>query len=68
MRLSQPRLQPLSDGDLDEDASDFLKQVERDGRVLNIYRTLAAHPKLLGPSFGTHVLYQNSLPARERNC
>ena len=68
MRLSQPRLQPLSDGDLGEDASDFLKQVERDGRVLNIYRTLAAHPKLLKrwAVFGTHVLYQNSLPARER--
>jgi alkylhydroperoxidase family enzyme len=68
MRLTQPRLNPLSDGDLDDDAREFLKQVERDGRVLNIYRTLAAHPKLLKrwAVFGTHVLYQNSLPARER--
>jgi len=40
----------------------------RDGRVLNIYRTLAAHPKLLKRwgVFGTHVLYKNTIPARER--
>ena len=68
MRLTEPRLPPLSDADLDEEAGEFLKQVERDGRVLNIYRTLAAHPKLLKRwgVFGTHILYRNSLPARDR--
>ena len=68
MRLSQPRVPPLSDADLDDEAREFLQQVARDGRVLNIYRTLAAHPKLLKrwAVFGTHVLYKNTLPARER--
>ena len=35
---------------------------------MNIYRTLAAHPKLLKrwAVFGTHVLYKSTLPARER--
>jgi alkylhydroperoxidase family enzyme len=68
MRLSQPRFPPLADADLDEEGREFLKQVERDGRILNIYRTLAAHPKLLKRwgVFGTHILYRNTLPARER--
>jgi alkylhydroperoxidase family enzyme len=36
--------------------------------VLNIYRTLVAHPKLLKRwgVFGTHVLYKSTLPPRER--
>jgi alkylhydroperoxidase family enzyme len=68
MRLKEPRFPPLSDADLDDEAREFLRQVEREGRVLNIYRTLAAHPKLLRRwgVFGTHVLYRNTLPPRER--
>jgi len=68
MRLSQPRISPLGDEDLEEGAREFLQQVARDGQVLNIYRTLAAHPKLLKrwAVFGTHVLYKNTLPQRER--
>ena len=58
----------MSDAELDDDAREYLQQVGREGRVLNIYRTLAAHPKLLKrwAVFGTHVLYKNTLPARER--
>ncbi len=68
MRLSQPRVPPLADADLDEEGREFMQAVGREGRVLNIYRTLAAHPKLLKRwgVFGTHVLYKNTLPARER--
>jgi len=68
MRLSEPRVPPIADEDLDEEGRDFLRQVSREGRVLNIYRTLAAHPKLLKRwgVFGTHVLYKSTLPARER--
>jgi alkylhydroperoxidase family enzyme len=68
MRLSQPRVPPLGDSELDEEGREFLQQVGREGRVLNIYRTLAAHPKLLKRwgVFGTHVLYRSTLPARER--
>jgi 4-carboxymuconolactone decarboxylase len=69
MPLSKPRVPPVRDEDLDEEGREFLQTVARgDGRVLNIYRTLAAHPKLLKRwgVFGTHVLYKSTLPARER--
>jgi alkylhydroperoxidase family enzyme len=68
MRLSQPRVLPAADDELDADAREFVHQASRDGRVLNIYRTLARHPKLLKRwgVFGTHILYKNSLPPRER--
>ena len=68
MRLSKPRVPPVPDGDLDDEGREFLQQVSREGRVLNIYRTLAAHPKLLKRwgVFGTHVLYKSTLPPRER--
>lgn len=68
MRLKVPRFPPLPDDQLDDEAREFLAQVERDGRVLNIYRTLAVHPKLLKRwgVFGTHILYRNTLPPRER--
>ena len=66
MRLSEPRVPPITDEDLDEEGREFLRQVSSEGRVLNIYRTLAAHPKLLKRwgVFGTHVLYKSTLPAR----
>jgi 4-carboxymuconolactone decarboxylase len=68
MRLSEPRVPPIADEDLDEEGREFVRQVSREGRVLNIYRTLAAHPKLLKRwgVFGTHVLYKSTLPPRER--
>jgi 4-carboxymuconolactone decarboxylase len=68
MRLSKPRVAPVRDEDLDEEGREFLQTVAREGRVLNIYRTLVAHPKLLKRwgVFGTHVLYKSTLSARER--
>src|SRR6266542_3453285 len=68
MRLSKPRVAPVRDEDLDEEGREFMQTVSREGRVLNIYRTLVAHPKLLKRwgVFGTHVLYKSTLPARER--
>jgi alkylhydroperoxidase family enzyme len=68
MRLSKPRVAPIRDEELDDEGREFLQTVSRDGRVLNIYRTLVAHPKLLKRwgVFGTHVLYKSTLPARER--
>ncbi len=64
MRLDQPRLAPLSDDRIDEE----LRKRFMPGRTLNIFGTLAHHPKLLRDwlRFGTHVLADNTLPARER--
>jgi alkylhydroperoxidase family enzyme len=68
MRLREPRIAPLDDDELDEEAREFVRLASRGGPGLNIYRTLAAHPKLLKRwgVFGTHILYKNSLPERER--
>ena len=68
MRISEPRVTPLPESEWDDDAEEFLRRVERDGRILNIYTTLARHPKLLKRwgVFGTHVLYKSTLPARDR--
>ena len=68
MRLSQPRVSPLPEGEWGEDAQEILRRLETDQRVLNIYRTLANHPKLLKrwSVFGTHVLFKNTLQPRDR--
>ena len=70
-RLDSPRLAPLSDDEMDADTRALLgagaSGVGR-GRVLNIFRTLARHPKLLKRwlVFGNHVLAKSSLGPRER--
>lgn len=68
MRLSEPRVKPLTPPEWDDDTREVMSRVEQDGRALNIYRTLAHHPKLLKrwSVFGGHVLYRSTLPARER--
>lgn len=70
-RLATPRIAPRTDDEMDEDTRRLLGVTKGGvgaGRVLNIFRTLAAHPKLLERwlVFGTHVLLKSSLPARER--
>lgn len=68
MKSSEPRLKPLADDQLDDDARRVLERAKMQGRVLNIFRTLAHHPKLLERwmVFGTHVLNKSTLPPRER--
>ena len=64
MRLEKPRVDPLSDDQLDPEIRERLG----DGPALNIFRTLANHPKLLKRwlVFGSHILGKNSLEPRER--
>lgn len=69
MRLDQPRIGPTVESDWDADSRPLLEAIERNnGRALNIFRTLAHHPKLLKrwTVFGNHVLSGSTLPARER--
>jgi alkylhydroperoxidase family enzyme len=68
MRLSEPRVPPLDPSEWDEEIAALRSQLESTDRVLNIYKTLAQHPKLLKRwgVFGTHVLFKSTLPARER--
>jgi 4-carboxymuconolactone decarboxylase len=68
MRLSEPRVPPLSDADAEGDAKELLEGAAARGRVLNITRTLAQYPALSRSwgRFGRHVIAETSLPPRER--
>ncbi len=61
MRLDTPRLAPLAPDQIDP-------ELRLGDTPLNIFRTLAHHPKLLKRwlVFGTHLLAKSTLPPRER--
>ena len=54
VRLEKPRVAPLTDAQLEPE----LRERLGDGPLLNIFRTLANHPKLMKRwlVFGNHVL------------
>lgn len=70
MRLTEPRVSPLAESDWDEENRPLRDALARtpDGRILNIFATLAHHPKLLKrwTVFGNHVLSKSTLAFRER--
>ena len=68
MRLKQPRVPPLPKDEWDEEAREVLGAALRGMGPLNIFSTLARHPKLLKRwlVFGNHVLAKSTLPPRER--
>ena len=70
MRLSKPRLQPLSREDWSPETQEVMARFDRPGSpaAANIFQTLAHHPELLKrwTVFGNHVLFKSSLPPRER--
>jgi 4-carboxymuconolactone decarboxylase len=61
MRLDTPRLAPLAPDEIDS-------ELQLGDTPLNIFRTLAHHPKLLKRwlVFGNHLLAKSTLPPRER--
>ena len=68
MRLSKPRIAPLSDAELTPEQAEALEAF-RPGGVLNIFRTLARAPKALKRfnEWGGYVLSRrNDLTARDR--
>ena len=68
MHLKQPRLEPLREEQWDEETRELLERFRMEGRVFNIFRTLAVHPKLLERwlVFANHILRKSTLPPRER--
>ena len=64
MRLEKPRVDPLDLADFDPEVREMFGK----GPVLNIFRTLANHPKLMKRwlVFGNHVLAKSTLGPRER--
>jgi len=70
MRLNKPRVAPLTPEEWDGEAKDLLAPIadQRGGKVLNIFATLARHPKLMKRwlVFGNHILSKSTLSPRER--
>jgi len=70
MPQSIPRIAPLPESEWDDETREILQKNSGagGGRTLNVFATLARHPKLLKRwlVFGAHVLAKSTLPARER--
>ncbi len=68
MHLSQPRVTPITQSEVDDETKELLESLKRDGHLYNIFATLARHPQLLKRwlVFGGHVLGKSTLPPRER--
>lgn len=69
MRLAQPRIAPLSDEEFTpEQLARLEKARQKDGSVLNIFRTLVRVPDAFRAFnwWGGYVLSRNSLSARDR--
>lgn len=69
MRLSAPRIKPLTDDEMTPEQKEVLEPQFGRGRVFNIFRTLARAPKAYKRFmvWGGYILSDyNSLPPRER--
>ena len=69
MRPTEPRLPPLEPGQWSAEQRELLAPIEqRNGRVYNVFATLARHPKLMKRwlPFANHLLFKSSLAARDR--
>ena len=68
MRLKEPRVAPLAEADWSEEIREILEPAKQQGRLLNIFTTLAHHPKLFRRwmTFGGQLLFKSTLPPRER--
>ena len=68
--MPQPRIPPLPPAQRDDRTEDLLRglRADPDGPDLNIFATLARHPRLLKrwSAFGGTLLYGGELPGRER--
>jgi 4-carboxymuconolactone decarboxylase len=68
MGPTKPRLAPLEEQQWSAEQRELLAPLARGGRVANIFKTLARHPKLLKRwlPFANHLLFKSSLAPRER--
>jgi alkylhydroperoxidase family enzyme len=70
MPPNEPRLAPLAEADWDPEIRETLAKMQdpQSGRVMNVFRTLAHHPKALKRwlVFAVHVLSKSTLSGRDR--
>jgi epsilon-lactone hydrolase len=66
--LPGPRIPPLRDEDMTRAQSELVAPYTVDGRIDNVFRTMAQHPDLTRRwlPFVNHVLAKSTLPLRER--
>lgn len=67
--MEGPRLAPKPESEWDDETRALLaRNAAGDGQILNIFATIAHHPKLLKRwmVFGAHVLAKSTLPPRDR--
>jgi len=67
--MTRPRLAPKPEPEWDDETRALLERnAVGGGPILNVFATMAHHPKLLKRwmVFGTHVLVKSSLPVRDR--
>ena len=68
MRLSEPRIPPLSDDEASDEQRELLSAAARGRPPLNVQRTVARYPALSRArlDFTRHIMTESSLPDRER--
>jgi len=68
VRLKEPRIQPLGESQWNAEQQKILTPWKRDGRVINVFTTIANHPKLADRwfTFTHYILFESTLPPRER--
>src|SRR5262249_39098464 len=62
------RVRPLDESEWTDEVREVLPQLSGSGRILNIFTTLARHPKLLKRwlVFANHIMVKSTLPPRDR--
>jgi 4-carboxymuconolactone decarboxylase len=67
-RLAKPRISPVPRESWTAAETALLGPLERQGRVYNVFTTMANHPELARDwlTFATHVLRNSTLPPRDR--
>jgi alkylhydroperoxidase family enzyme len=68
MRLSEPRIEALEEDQWDDAARELMAPFLSQGRVFNIFKTMANHPDLARRwmVFANHILGKSTLGVRER--
>lgn len=69
MRLSTPRIHPVTDAEMDDEQREVIGSLTEGRRRLNVYRTLARAPKALKAylAWGSYIVSKrNALSPRER--
>lgn len=69
VRLKDPRIKPLPESQANAEAMKLINSRRKpDGTVMNLYTTLANHPKMgeRWLTFASYILRESTLPARDR--